>query len=77
MSIEILLLVAGGVLFYRVGEHDYGSGFVTAGLSVICGLVVLLVLGWGRFGYVAGQVLLFGGLTWYNLWRHVKASRRS
>ncbi|HET9066616.1 MAG TPA: hypothetical protein VFN22_12420 [Gemmatimonadales bacterium] len=68
--IAVLLLVAGAVLFHRIGEHDYGAGFVVAGLSVGLGVLTWFALGWGRFGYLGGQLLLFGGLTWYNLRRH-------
>lgn len=67
MSFEIVLLIAGGVLYYRIGHHEYGAGFVTAGLSLMLGILTFFALGWGRLAYLAGQILLFAGLTWYNM----------
>lgn len=67
MPAQIILLVVGGILFYRIGDHEYGQGFVTAGLSILLGIITWLVLGWGGYGYLAGQLLLYGGLTWYNI----------
>jgi len=67
LPFEIVLLVVGGVLYYRIGSHEYGKGFLVAALSILAGVLTLFVLQWGRFGYLAGQLLLFGGLTWYNI----------
>ena len=67
MPAQIILLVVGGILFYRIGDHEYGAGFVTAGLSILLGIITWLGLGGGGYGYLAGQLLLFGGLTWYNM----------
>ena len=67
MPVEIILLVVGGILYYRIGDHEYGAGFATAGLSILLAVVTLFALGWGGYGYLAGQLLLFAGLTWYNM----------
>jgi hypothetical protein len=67
MPVAAFFLLLGGVLFYRLGQHEYGKGFLVAALSILAGVITLLVFRWGPFGYVAGQVLLFGGLTWYNM----------
>lgn len=66
VMLAILLSVVAGIFYYRVGDHEYGAGFVTAGLSLIVSIVTWLVFGWGRFGFLGGQVALFAGLTWYN-----------
>lgn len=68
----VLLIVAGATLYYRIGDSEYGSGFVTAGLSVLFGVVTIFVFGWGSVGYLAGQVVLFACLTWYNMRRQAK-----
>ncbi|MBA2291095.1 MAG: hypothetical protein H0W15_01420 [Gemmatimonadales bacterium] len=70
--LDVLLIVAGGVLFYRIGDHDYGAGFVTAGLSVLFGVVALFAFAWGPGGYLAGQVVLFACLTGYNMRRQAR-----
>ena len=73
MPIGILLLAAGAIFYYRVGQLEYGAGFVTAGLSIVLWLITWMALGWGWFGYVAGQLVLLGGLTWYNMQRRAKS----
>ena len=70
--IGILLMVAGAIFYYRLGQHEYGAGFVTAGLSLILWLVTWQALGWGWLGYVGGQLALLAGLTWYNMRRSGK-----
>lgn len=67
MPAQIILLVVGAILYYRIGDHEYGAGFVTAGLSLILGILVFFALGWGAYAYLGSQLLLFGGLTWYNM----------
>ena len=67
MPFEIMLLVVGAVLFYRIGHHEYGKGFLVAALSILAGIISFFVLERGRFGYLASQILLFTGLTWYNI----------
>ncbi|MBK9550541.1 MAG: hypothetical protein IPO52_15940 [Gemmatimonadetes bacterium] len=39
MPAQIILLVVGGILFYRIGDHEYGAGFVPAGLSILLGII--------------------------------------
>lgn len=67
MPFEIILLVVGGILFYRIGSHEYGKGFLVAALSILAGVLTFFVFAWGRFGYLGSQILLFAGLTWYNI----------
>lgn len=62
----VLLSVAAAIFYYRIGDHDYGAGFVTAGLSILVSVITWFVLDWGRFGFLGGQVLLFAAMTWYN-----------
>jgi hypothetical protein len=72
MPLSVFLMVAGAVLFYRMGQHEFGEGFVTAGLSLALGLITWWVFGWGIWGYFAGQAALLGAMTWYNMKRHEK-----
>ena len=69
INLALVFMVACGVLYYRVGQHEYGSGFVTAGLSVALWMVSAYVLGWSLGASLAVQVGLFGGLTIWNLRR--------
>ncbi len=69
---EIFLMVAAGLFYYRLGQHEYGQGFATAGLSIAVSLVTQLLLHSGWIGFVVGQVLVLAGLTWYNVRRHAK-----
>jgi len=60
-----IILVALAVIFYRIGEHEYRSGWPLAGASIL-----LSVLGSSFFaflGMIAANALLFAGLTVYNI----------
>lgn len=67
MPFEVVLLIVGGVLYYRIGSHEYGKGSLVAAMSILAGVITFFVLEWGRFGYLVSQMLLYGGLTWYNI----------
>ena len=69
MNFTLLVAVASGVLYYRIGQHEYGAGFTVAGLSVIVSVVTMLALGWGLVGSILAQVALFAALTVWNLYR--------
>jgi hypothetical protein len=58
-------LIALAVTFYRVGEHEYRTGWPLAGASL------LLSFGgsyfFGLFGMIGANILLYIGLTIYNI----------
>jgi hypothetical protein len=58
-------LIALAVIFYRIGEHEYRTGWPLAGASL------LLSFGgsyfFGLFGMIGANILLFIGLTIYNM----------
>jgi len=62
-------MVACGVLYYSVGQHEYGSGFVTAGLSVGLWILSAYLLRWSLGASLVVQVGLFFALTMWNLRR--------
>jgi hypothetical protein len=72
MMIGAFLLIAGCIVYYRVGQHEWGAGFTAAGFSAIAWIVTWLWLGWGLLGYCAGQLALLAGMTWYNMRRNSK-----
>ncbi|MFI5109717.1 MAG: hypothetical protein ACHP78_12825 [Terriglobales bacterium] len=63
-------MIAAAIFYYRLGQHEYGRGFATAGLSLAVSLVTQVLLGWGWLGFVVGQVCVLAALTWYNIRRH-------
>lgn len=72
MMIDYLSMVVVSVCaitFYRAGKQDRSWGVLWAVLSVLISLLALIVLGWGLTGVFAGQVVLFGGITFYRMSR--------
>jgi hypothetical protein len=59
----VVVLVACATFFYRAAEFENESAGLWAGLSVLTFLVTWMVLGWGLFLSVAGQVALFIGIA--------------
>jgi hypothetical protein len=70
MYLTWFLVIAGGIFYYRLGEKEYGQGFLSAAASVAISLVTRAGLGWGLVGFVAGQLALLAGMTFYNMRRH-------
>ena len=70
MYLTLFLMVAAALFYFRLGEHEYGKGFATAGASIAVSLFTQVLLGWGWLGFVVGQVVVLAGLTWYNMRRH-------
>jgi hypothetical protein len=46
MNLVLLVAVASGVLYYRIGQHEYGARFTVAGLSVIISILTILEVRW-------------------------------
>ena len=67
MNIGTVIVIALATVFYRIGEHEYRKGWPSAVASVL-----LSLLGghfFGTLGIVGAGVLLFFGLTVYNMLR--------
>jgi hypothetical protein len=60
-----LALIALAVIFYRIGEHEYRTGFPLAGASLLLSFGGSYVF--GLFGMIGANILLFIGLTIYNV----------
>jgi hypothetical protein len=66
---SVVIVIACAVMFYRISNADYGSGILLWGLSMVVSIFSLLFLPFPVVSILAGQVLLFIGLTVYNLIR--------
>lgn len=67
--LSYVILIACAIIFYRIGNADYGSGILTCVLSIVMSVLALLFIRVSLVSILAGQILLFIGLTIYNLIR--------
>ena len=68
--INLLLIICCAVFYYRIGEQEYGSGWLVALISVLLWLIGTFAVAFGRMANLLVQVGLFFGLTiWNMLWR--------
>lgn len=58
-SLNLVFALAFAVFFYRGVEQEGGCGLLWAGLSILVSILVLYKLGWGFFGLLLGQIVLF------------------
>lgn len=70
--VGLALGIVFAVVFYRIGEQDYGKGYMTALASLALTTIMAMGLKSGAIGEVAGQILLFGVLWGYNFWKNEK-----
>jgi hypothetical protein len=69
----IFLIICCAVLFYRIGESEYGGGTLLALVSVTLWLLGSYALGFGWLGNLLVQTGLFVALT---IWNMQRAQRR-
>ena len=60
-----LILAALAVVFYRIGEHEYRTGWPLAIASVLVSFAGSYFFSF--FGIIGANILLYGGLTVYNI----------
>ena len=58
------ILIALAVIFFRIGDHEYRSGWPLASVSIL--LSFLGSYFFGFFGLIGANILLYLGLTVYN-----------
>ncbi len=58
-----ILMAVCAIFFYRAGQFDGGPGVLWAVLSILISALVWRVFHWGWLGILAGQVVLFAGIT--------------
>ena len=64
-----LVIGCGALVFYRIGEMDYGKGWLLGTLSVIISLLAKFFLPLPLISVPGSQVLLYVALLIFNLVR--------
>ena len=62
-SLNLVIVIAMAVFFYRAAEFEDGPGLLWAALSVAISLLFWMVFRLGWIGIILGQVGLFVGIT--------------
>ena len=65
----ILLITCCAVIYYRIGESEYGRGALLALVSVALWVFGSYALGFGWLGNLLVQVGLYFALTFWNIQR--------
>ena len=65
--LQILVLLACAVFFYRAAETSEESALIWCGLSLSISTLTLFWLHWGWFGVLSGQFALFVGITVFRM----------
>ena len=63
----LLFMVACAVFYWRLGEQEYSSGILLAGVSIALWLGARYFLGLGALGCILVQAGLFAVLTGWNM----------
>jgi len=64
---SLLIILCCAIFYYRLGEAEYGGGWLLALVSVVLSVVSLLVLHWGWRGTLLLQAGLFVALWVWNM----------
>lgn len=68
-NFAFVMMLACAVFHYRLGESEYSSGLVMAGVSLALWLAAAYLLGFGLLGCLLLQVGLFAVLSVWNMLR--------
>jgi len=66
----LLIVLCCAIFYYRLGEAEYGGGWLPAVVSVGLSALGLLVLGWGWRGNLLLQAGLFVAFWIWNVLYH-------
>jgi hypothetical protein len=69
MTPRALYILACVILYYRVGDQEYGKGFMWALISFFISILTTVVVPLGTFGFLMAQALIFAAMTAYNMRR--------
>lgn len=72
--VHLLLMLACGAAYYRIGEVEYGKGFLLAAVSILVWIVTAYALGWQWLPSLCAQAGIFVVLTAVNVLRGPAAS---
>lgn len=67
--LEWIALLGSAYIFYKVGETDYGKGWLLALFSIVLSIFFALLIRLPFVPIVIGQVVLFAGATAYHMTR--------
>ena len=65
----IVILLASATFYYRLGEIEYGRGWLTGAASVGLGVGATSPFNDGTWAFLGAQVLLYVALTALNFFR--------
>ena len=65
----LVIMAACAVAYYRIGEIEYGRGFLLATLSVGLWVITAYRFSWGWIGCIGAQVAIFVVLTIINMFK--------
>jgi hypothetical protein len=68
--LPVVVLSVCAIGFYRAGRHEQSWGILWAALSIAFSVAALRFSTWGMMGVLLAQVLLFGCITLYRMWRN-------
>lgn len=69
MLLEALVAIVFALVYYRTGRLERAPGLLWAALSTTASLLALALLGWGVWGVIGLNVLLFVGITVFRVVR--------
>jgi hypothetical protein len=67
--LDVVILLASATFYYRLGDSEYGRGWMTGGLSLGLGVGAAYGFGGGTWVFLAAQVLFYVALTVMNFFR--------
>lgn len=65
----LVMMLACALLYYRIGELEYGKGFLLGAISLLIWIITRYVLFWRWIPCLGAQAGLFGILTIINYFR--------
>jgi len=67
--LQILVMLAFAIFFYRAADSEGESTWVWCCLSLLISALTLFWLHWGWLGIFSGQLALFVGVTFFRMRR--------
>jgi len=65
----VVVAAVCAVVYYRLGEIEYGRGFLLGAISVLVSCVTSLLLGWSGLASILAQMGIFVVMTIVNMLR--------
>jgi hypothetical protein len=65
----LVMMLGCALLYYRIGEMEYGQGILLSALSIVIWVITAYMLHWKWIPSLCAQAGLFGVLTVINVFR--------